>query len=146
MALWLAGKCGEHKDRWIMSGDSWYRNAVRSTANELQNFGSLKGTDITSQAVPVLAVLPSCGQTPHYSFSVFVFLCLQHRTSPFMQSWGEKSVNSEKKGNPDFLVRILTIFAFLRGGRQAELSCVAYLYTFCTSSLYPPLRNLSFNW
>lgn len=38
-----------------------------------------------------------------------------------MQSWGEKSVSSEKKGNPDFLVRILTIFAFLRGGRQAEL-------------------------
>lgn len=155
MALWLAGSCGERKDRWIMSGDSWYRKAVRSTTNELQNFGSFKGTDIASQAVPVLAVLPSSGQTPYHSSSVLFFLCLCSTWLVLLCGLEEKKVCILRKREiPTFLSEFWPFLLSwgvvgrlnLETTTPKNLRCVAYLNTFCIASIYPPLRNLPCHW
>lgn len=53
LAALLTENCNYQKDRQIISSDSLYYNADRSTSQELQNFDVLKGTDITSQTFPL---------------------------------------------------------------------------------------------
>ncbi|XP_062285191.1 uncharacterized protein LOC133990801 [Scomber scombrus] len=53
LAVLPAENCDcQKEDKQIMSSDSSYYNADRSTAQELQNLDILKGTDITSQTAP----------------------------------------------------------------------------------------------